>query len=140
MYKADGGKIPLARIVYADDGQVVAAGGNFDGVFIPGGTIGAGIDHIGQYEGRAALFKRAGHVAERLAYVGAVALGLPFQNLAQNVQKVAAALCRGDELFYLVAEEQGANLIVVDDGAEGQHCSDLCGKVTFGAHRGAEKA
>ena len=57
-----------------------------------------------------------------------------------DVQQVAASLLGRDEKLHLVAEQQGAHLVIVQDGREGQHGGDFRQHVPLGLDPGAESA
>ena len=115
-------------------------GRDLEGFLVARAPVGVEVDHIGQQEGRTALLEGVGQVFEGCADVGAAVFGLELHQVADDVQQVAAALLGRNEFLDLAAEEQGAHLVVVDGGGEGEDGRDFGHQVFFRLAGGAEQA
>ena len=96
----------------------MSAGSHLDGVFVSRGTVRIRVHHIGEQERGAFLFYGIGQEPERSADVGAGGFGFQFNDFPDDAEEMAASLAGRYEFLYLVAEEQGSDLVIVDDGGE----------------------
>ncbi len=140
MHEAHVGDAFFPRVAHADDGNVVAVHGHFQGILVARATVGPGIQHVAEHKGGALFLDGIGQVAQGFANVRAVVLGLVFQHFPDNMQEMRAALCRRDELFYAVAEQDAAHFVVVEDGAEGERGGNFRNLLAFGLALRAKKA
>ena len=114
MHQTDIRNRPLTRVVNLDDGNVVTVAGNFQGIFIARRAIRIGIQHVGKHESRAFLLHSVRQVPQSLSDICSVGFRLELDDLTDDVEQMAAALLRRDELLYPVAEEKRPDLVVVD--------------------------
>ena len=121
MDETDVGDGTLARVVDLEDREVVAVHRHLERVLVARAAFGIHVQHVAEQEGRAFLLHRIGEEAQGPGDVGAVGRRFQAYDLADDVQEVAAALLRRDELLDAVAEEESSDLVVVEYGGEGQH-------------------
>ena len=79
---------------------------------------GVHIQHIGQKERRAFLLDGIGQKPQRFGNVGPVVRRLELNDFPDDAEEMAASLAGRYEFLYLVAEEQGSDLVIVYDGGE----------------------
>src|SRR5205823_67548 len=72
--------------------------------------------------------------------VGAAALWLEEKNLADDAQRMQAALPRRDEQLDVIGKQDAADLVVVADRAERKHARDLRGEFALAEMHAAEFA
>ena len=140
MDETDVGDGTLARVVDLEDREVVAVHRHLERVLVARAAFGIHVQHVAEQEGRAFLLHRIGEEAQGPGDVGAVGRRFQAYDLADDVQEVAAALLRRDELLDAVAEEEGSDLVVVQDGGECQDRRDLGYEIPLGHGVGAEQA
>ena len=93
---------------------------------------------VAQQEGCAAALDGTRQKLHSHTDVRAAAVRLEVNQLADDVQDMLASLFRRDVFFYLVREEDDANLVVVLDGTERQRGSYLRHHVALHLHLRAE--
>src|SRR6266571_6758382 len=77
---------------------------------------------------------------QRGVQVRAAPLRLVKEDFTDNPQDVAAAFARRHELLDFISEEDQPDFVVVANGGEGEHGSDLGGQLALGLLAGAEQS
>ena len=80
------------------------------------------VDEVAEQEARATAFDDLCQVLHCLLDIGALALSLEVEKLADDVEDVLATLLWWDKLLDVIGEEDDTNLVVVLYGAESQCC------------------
>ena len=126
----------FTRVIHFYYRQVMSVHRHLERLLITGTAVLVHIDHIRQKECRASLLDGICQIAERLRDICTVGCRLELDYLTDDMEQMASSFLRRNELLDLVAEEQGTDLVIVYDGGERQHCSNLRKHVLpAGTHR-----
>ena len=88
------------------------------GILVAGIALIVEIHHVREQEGSAFLLDGIGQISQGSSYIGPGRLWTELENLPDDAEKMASALAGRNELFNPVAEEEGPDLVIVDDGGE----------------------
>ena len=134
LKQADVGQGRLERIADVQGDQVVAARRQAQG------RLEVLSEEVADQEDHRAALEQAAHGLQCPGQVGAAARRFEVEQLADDTQDVAVALLGGDVHLHAVGEDEAAHLVLVADGAKGEHAGHLGDDLALQARAAAEEA